>query len=177
MSFYKPLFPTGGGFIYKNIEGPTGPIGNQGQIGSTGNQGEIGPTGPRGARGIAGGNGGTPFFLNFSQNSATQHTPLLSDIQTTNVGSTKTYNNLTSQKFETNLNIIAYPKTISGGVYNLYLYAYADAGGSFNTRFTLSTSKGIFAESGLYSIKYIIKYTESNSVINNWLRIYFKFNF
>jgi hypothetical protein len=138
MGFSKPLFPSGGDGS-QGPQGPQGPTGPQGPQGPTGSPGPTGPTGPQGE---AGGNGGTPFYLNYSQSSNTPGVPLLSQTQSLNPGSTQIYYDSSAQVFETALDLgILYPKSISGGIYNLYLYAYVpNPGEKFYVSFELTTS-------------------------------------
>ena len=127
MSFSKPLFPTSGGG------------GSQGPIGPTGATGLAGSTGPTGAQGDAGGNGGTPFYLNYSEYSGAPPIPLLSSTQQVADQTVLYPTGTTIEQFQTNLSG-PYPKTVPGGLYNLYLYAYNNGGGQFDISFNLATT-------------------------------------
>jgi hypothetical protein len=128
MSFSRPLFPTSGG------QGPTGPQGD------------------------AGGNGGLPFYLNYSglpSPPGIPGTPLLSKEQTTGPGITQTYTTGSTQQFVSALDLSPYttPRTIPGGIYNLYLYAWCATAGSFDVSFTLQGPTGnFFSSSTAYTV-------------------------
>jgi hypothetical protein len=126
MSFSRPLFPTFGG----------------------GGQGSTGPTGNIGPQGDAGGNGGTPFYLNYSD-IVSGSISLLSQTQDPS-GQTIGYTGTSPQQFQTNL-AGPYPKTVPGGLYSLYLYAYSTVTGTFDISFNLSNSSTstVIAVSGL----------------------------
>ena len=76
MSYARPLFyssGSGGGAGPQGSTGHQGATGSKGSTGDTGPQGYPGSTGATGyqgstgIRGVAGGNGGLPFYLNYSK--------------------------------------------------------------------------------------------------------------